>query len=169
MLLSHLKVLGVELLVSMGMQVAKSLMQLIHEDTVVGLAEVLVGIASELVVSVDHAANSLHDPLGLVDGTHNVLIAIEDGQRHFIDCGYGYIRCYSSGLTVCVFFRELLEASLDAVLEVMLQGFGRNGLCSPDMVLLTPRSSEVCAYIRLEVLPVVPEEAVEANHFDVTV
>ena len=169
MLLSHLKVLGVELLVSMGMQVAKSLMQLIHEDAVVGLAEVLVGIASELVVSVDHAANSLHDPLGLVDGTHNVLIAIEDGQRHFIDCGDGNIRGYSSGLTVCVFFRELLEASLDTVLEVMLQGFGRNGLCSPDMVLLAPRSSEMCAYIRLEVLPIVSEEAMEADHFDVTV
>ena len=86
MLLSHRKVLGVELLVSMGMQVAKSLMQLIHEDAVVGLTEVLVGIASELVVTIDHAANSLHDPLSLVDRTHNVLVAIEDGQRHFIDC-----------------------------------------------------------------------------------
>ena len=74
-----------ELLVSVGMQMAKSLMKLIHKHTIVGLAEVFVSISSELIIAVNHSSNSLHDPFCLVDWAYDILIAIKNCNRNFIN------------------------------------------------------------------------------------
>jgi len=52
-------------------------MELTHENRVIGLSKVGVIVASKLVVSVDHVANSLHHPLNCVHGADAVGISVE--------------------------------------------------------------------------------------------
>ena len=72
-------------------------------------------------------------------------------------------------ITSSIFVRELLEPVFNAILEVMLEGLRRYGFCLPDVMLFAPRSAKVGADIWLEVVPVVPNETMETDHFDVTV
>jgi hypothetical protein len=67
--------------------VAESFVELIHKHTVVGLSKVFVRVATKLIVSINHTSNSLHDPLSLVNWAHNVLVAVENGDRDLINRG----------------------------------------------------------------------------------
>lgn len=144
-------------------------MEFIHKYAIVSLAEVFVGVSSELVVAVNHSTDSLHDPFRLVNWAHNVLVAVENGNWDFINRRDGDVRGDSACLTLSVLVRELLESALNTVLEVVLQSFGGNRLRLPDVMLFAPAPSEVGADVRLKVLPVVASETVQANHLNVAV
>ena len=144
-------------------------MEFIHKYAIVGLSEVFVRVSSELIVAVNHSTDSLHDPFGLVNWAHNVLVTVENGNWDFIDRGDGDVGGDSACLTLSVLVRELLESALDTILEVVLQSFGRNCLLVPDVMLFAPAPSEVSAHVGLKVLPVVPKETVQADHLNVAV
>lgn len=101
---------------------AESFVEFVHEDAIVGLTKVFMGVASELVVAINHTTNSLHDPLSLVNWADDVLVSVEDGNGDFIDGGDGDIGRDPTGLSGSVLVRELLESAFDAVLEVVLKG-----------------------------------------------
>ena len=132
------ELVGAQFVMLVWVEVAQSLVELIHEDTVVGLAEVLVRVASELVVAVNHAADALHDPLGLVNWADDVLVAVEDGDWDLVDGRNWDIRGDSALRTGCVLRRELLESIFDTVLEVMLESLGGDGFGLPHVMLFAP-------------------------------
>ena len=78
---------SMEMLVSVRLQVAESFMELIHKHTIVGLSKVFVRVAAELIISVNHSTDSLHDPLSLINWAHNVLVSVENGDRDLINSG----------------------------------------------------------------------------------
>ena len=80
---------SMEMLVSVRLQVTERFMELIHKHTIVGLSKVFVRVATELIVSVNHSSNSLHDPLSLINWAHNVLVAVENGDRDLVNSGDG--------------------------------------------------------------------------------
>lgn len=69
----------------MRLQVRQRLVQLRHEDLVIGLAKVGVIVPAKLVVTVDHVADSAHHPLDSVHGADSVGITIHDSQRCLAD------------------------------------------------------------------------------------
>ena len=97
-------------------------MQLIHENVVVGNAEVSVRVTTELIVTVDHLANAAHHPLSLVHWAHTVSVSIEDSYWSLLDVTQWNVRGDSVVLAKSVVLSILLESSLDSVLEEVSQG-----------------------------------------------
>ena len=60
----------------------------------------------------------------------------------------------------------LLEAILDAHLEVVAKGAGRDGLLLPCDVLVAPVATEMGADIWLELVPIETVKTIESNKID---
>ena len=147
-------------------QVSQSLVEFVHEDGVVGGAEVRVGVATKLVVAVHHLANFAHQPLSLVKRAHFVSISVEDSNGCLFDLIDGDVCRDSSSLaTAGVLFGKLLESPFNAILEEVLEGFGGEGVLRPDNLLIAPHFAQMSADVLLEVLPVVTDSSRKSNHF----
>ena len=103
----------------MWLQVRQGLVQLRHEDLVVGLAEIRMVVSTELVVAVDHVADSAHHPLDCVHGADSVSVTVHNSDGSLSDVLDGDISCGAVLLALHVGLSVLLEASFDTHLEVM--------------------------------------------------
>ena len=148
----------------MGLQVGKCLVKFAHEDLVVGLSEVGVVVATELVVSVHHVADGAHHPLNTVHGADSVSITVHNGNGSVGNVLDGDIGGNSVLLALEVRLSILLEASLNSHLEEVRKGASRDGLLSPHSLLIAPLAAQMSAHFRLELLPVKTVETVESNH-----
>ena len=92
-------------------------MHLLHEDLSLGLSEVSMIVATELVVAIDKVAEFVHSPVDLAHRADLVSITIHHCYRRVTDSVKRDISSPTMLLAHLVSFRELLEAGLDAVLE----------------------------------------------------
>lgn len=108
----------------MWLQVRKSLMKLAHKDTVICLSEVSVVVASELVVAINHMADSAHHPFYTIHRTDAVSITVHDsdwGGRDILDRD---VSSHSVLFPLQVRISVLLEPSLNTHLEVVGESTG---------------------------------------------
>ena len=150
----------------MRLQVGERLMELAHEDLVVGLAEVSVVVASELVVAVYHVSDRAHHPLDGVHRADAVRVAVHHCDGCLADVLDGNVCRHAVLLPLKVGVGVLLEAPLDTVLEEVGEGTSGHWLLAPVDLLVAPLSSEMRADFRLELLPVEPVQAIKPDHVD---
>lgn len=124
------------------------------------------GVATKLVVTVHHLANFAHQPLSLVQRAHFISISVENSDGCLFDLIDGDVCGDSASLApASVLVGKLLEASLNAILEEVLEGFGGEGVLIPDGLLVAPHFAQMRADVLLEVIPVVTDSSGKSNHF----
>ena len=97
-------------------------MQLIHENVVVGDAEVSMRVTTELIVTIDHLTNTAHHPLSLVHWAYTVSVSVENSYWGLLDVAQWNIRGDSVVLAESVVLSILLESAFNSVLEEVGQG-----------------------------------------------
>ena len=112
-------------------------------------------VSTKLIVSVDHVADGSHHPFDRLHGADAISISVHDSDWRVRDVVDGDISSGAVLFALEVRFSVLLEASLDAHLEEMIESACRVGLLMPGDFLITPVAGQVSADVRLELLPVV--------------
>ena len=106
------------------LQVREGLVELTHEDAVVGFSEVGVVIATKLVVAVDHVADAAHHPLDAVHGAHAIGVTVHHSDWCVQDVLDWDVGSDTVLLALQVRLSVLLEATLNTHLEVMGESTG---------------------------------------------
>ena len=150
-------------------QMAERLMQLIHEYVVICNSKICMRVPSKLIVAKDLLSNAAHHPFCLVHWAHSIGITIENGNWCLLDILKWDVRGNPILFAKCIVVSILLESVLNAILEEVSQGLGREWLLVPHGGLFAPHLAEMCANLRLVRFPVLANHGTQANQVNIAV
>ena len=94
----------------------KGIIDLLHEDITLGLAEICVIIPTKLIVTIHKVPYLIHEPLDLVHGADFISISIHDSQGHMADLVERNLSCLTLFVFLLIRFGKLLEFIFDTIL-----------------------------------------------------